>query len=41
MPVIAAPTAAPAMPSSLIGVSMTRVGPKRWMRSPETPNAPP
>ena len=41
MPVIAAPTAAPAIPSSLIGVSITRSVPKRWNRSPDTPNAPP
>src|SRR4029079_19639879 len=41
IPVIAAPTAAPAIPSSLIGVSITRSGPNLWNRSPETPNAPP
>jgi hypothetical protein len=33
MPVSAAPTAAPASPSSLIGVSITRSGPKRFRRS--------
>src|SRR5690242_4484122 len=41
MPVSAAPTAAPASPSSLMGVSITRSGPKRFRRSPDTPKAPP
>ena len=41
MPVSAAPTAAPASPSSLIGVSITRSLPKRCTRSPDTPKAPP
>jgi hypothetical protein len=41
MPVSAAPTATPAPPSSEIGVSITRSGPKRSTRSPVTWNAPP
>ena len=40
-PVMAAPTATPAPPSSEMGVSMTRSSPKRCTRSPVTWNAPP
>src|SRR5699024_8449342 len=41
MPVIAAPTPIPTIPSSEMVVSRTRSGPKRSMRSFSTPKAPP
>src|SRR5579875_2439930 len=40
-PVTAAPTAAPMKPISQIGVSMTRSGPKRWIRPLVAPMGPP